>query len=100
MAGPGARLGQLARQFIPSSSPPDQFTHRHHIHSLSPTFFLARAASIEPDVCQDVSFHRLDSLLISPGNRGLPSHGFGKYNPPHLSRDSRQSGKLGLLHQE
>ncbi|WPG98449.1 Hypothetical protein R9X50_00123900 [Acrodontium crateriforme] len=27
----------------------EEFTHRHHIHQLSPTFFLWRAAQIEPD---------------------------------------------------
>ncbi|KAK8076374.1 hypothetical protein PG994_003646 [Apiospora phragmitis] len=27
----------------------NEYTHNHHIHQLSPTFFLERAASIEPD---------------------------------------------------
>ncbi|KAK8108569.1 hypothetical protein PG984_014370 [Apiospora sp. TS-2023a] len=27
----------------------EEYTHKHHIHQLTPTFFLERAASIEPD---------------------------------------------------
>ncbi|KAK5125471.1 hypothetical protein LTR85_000580 [Meristemomyces frigidus] len=33
----------------PSSSTPNTYEHRHHIHQLSPTFFLWRAAQVEPD---------------------------------------------------
>ncbi|KAK4541752.1 hypothetical protein LTR36_007461 [Oleoguttula mirabilis] len=53
------RLSSLASHFAPSSasptvadppsSTPDVHQHRHHIHQLSPTFFLWRAAQIEPD---------------------------------------------------
>lgn len=52
-----SRLAKLAAHFLPASSPPqareppdDEFNHRHHIHTLSPTFFLTRAAQIEPEV--------------------------------------------------
>ncbi|KAK4507585.1 hypothetical protein PRZ48_001320 [Zasmidium cellare] len=44
------RLSSLAAHFVPSSSSDqDSFKHSYHIHQLSPTFFLPRAASIEPD---------------------------------------------------
>lgn len=52
------RLSNLAAHFVPSSSSPtvadnstmkDDFKHSFHIHQLSPTFFLPRAAAIEPD---------------------------------------------------
>lgn len=51
------RLSSLAAHFAPSSSSPTaadnstpvEYVHRHHIHQLSPTFFLWRAAQIEPD---------------------------------------------------
>lgn len=53
------RLSSLASHFAPSSSSPtvadspssspDVYAHRHHIHQLSPTFFLWRAAQVEPD---------------------------------------------------
>ena len=34
----------------PAPPPPqDEYSHTHHIHQLSPTFFLERAAAIEPD---------------------------------------------------
>lgn len=53
------RLSSLAAHFTPASSSPtvadnsvtqDVFKHTFHTHQLSPTFFLPRAASIEPDV--------------------------------------------------
>ncbi|KAF2719418.1 acetyl-CoA synthetase-like protein [Polychaeton citri CBS 116435] len=55
-----SRLSALAAQFAPSSlssspaapDPPHTgYQHRHHIHQLSPTAFLPRAAAIEPDAC-------------------------------------------------
>ena len=70
MSGPTSRLQKLASHFLPSSSSssssapsssssssapsssssftPSTHTHTHHIHHLSPTFFLERAAQIEP----------------------------------------------------
>ena len=50
------RLSELASHFVPSSTPNvadkmrEQFKPSYHIHQLSPTVFLPRAASIEPDV--------------------------------------------------
>ncbi|KAJ6260301.1 S-dihydroxybenzoyltransferase [Drechslerella dactyloides] len=45
MSGAVSRLSQLAGQLLPFRS----HSQPTHIHSLSPTFFLPRAASIEPD---------------------------------------------------
>lgn len=53
------RLSTLAAHLVPLSSSPtaadnsamkDSDQHSYHIHQLSPTFFLSRAASIEPNV--------------------------------------------------
>ncbi|KAL9124848.1 MAG: hypothetical protein Q9217_005871 [Psora testacea] len=55
MSGPPQsqrRLSKLASHFLPFSSASSEYTHRHNIHTLSPTFFLPRAAAIEPDVRQ------------------------------------------------
>jgi acyl-CoA synthetase (AMP-forming)/AMP-acid ligase II len=49
MSGATSRLQKLAAHFLPSSDNPPTFIHRHNIHTLSPTFFLERAALIEPD---------------------------------------------------
>lgn len=50
MSGALSRLSSLARHILPL--PKDEtFEHRHHIHQLSPTIFLPRAAAIEPDAC-------------------------------------------------
>lgn len=49
------RLSNLASHFASASSsptaadPPSEYIHKHHIHQLSPTFWLPRAAVIEPD---------------------------------------------------
>ena len=50
MSGAQSRLSKLASHFLSSSPPTSDFQHRYNIHSLSPTFFLPRAAAIEPDV--------------------------------------------------
>lgn len=54
MSGAKSRLTRLASHFLPASqvpdAPEDGFKHRYNIHNLSPTFFLARAALIEPEV--------------------------------------------------
>ncbi|KAF3922198.1 S-dihydroxybenzoyltransferase [Orbilia brochopaga] len=47
MSGTVSRLSQLASQLLPFKD--HGHGHNHHIHTLSPTFFLPRAASIEPD---------------------------------------------------
>ena len=41
------RLSNLASQLTSSTS--GEYKHRHHIHQLSPTYWLPRAAAIEPD---------------------------------------------------
>ncbi len=57
MSGALSRLSKLAAHFIsPSASPTvadapnDVSNYKYNIHTLSPTFFLPRAAAIEPDV--------------------------------------------------
>lgn len=60
MSAAKSRLAKLASHFLPAFSSPQvpdvsdvpavEFRHRHHIHTLSPTFFLPRAAQIEPEV--------------------------------------------------
>ncbi|PMD20353.1 2-succinylbenzoate-CoA ligase [Hyaloscypha hepaticicola] len=54
MSPPSSRLQALTSHFLPSSSSPtvadnSKYKHNHHIHTLSPTAFLPRAADIEPD---------------------------------------------------
>ena len=47
MSPPTSRLSSLLSHILPSSSEAP-YKHNHHIHQLSPTFFLPRAAQIEP----------------------------------------------------
>ncbi|KAG8534045.1 uncharacterized protein KY384_000888 [Bacidia gigantensis] len=49
MSSPQSRLSKLASQLLPYPPRTPEYHHRHHIHTLSPTFFLPRAAAIEPD---------------------------------------------------
>ncbi|KAI4126132.1 MAG: hypothetical protein LQ338_003902 [Usnochroma carphineum] len=50
MSGPRSRILKLAAHLLPSPSSTDaDFQHQHNIHTLSPTFFLPRAAAIEPE---------------------------------------------------
>lgn len=50
MSGPTSRLKNLLGHLgSPPSESPAGHDHSHHIHQLSPTFFLERAAAIEPD---------------------------------------------------
>ncbi|KAJ9134428.1 AMP-binding domain protein [Pleurostoma richardsiae] len=50
MSGPPSRLkGILGHLWSPPKETPGVFDHGHHIHQLSPTSFLERAAAIEPD---------------------------------------------------
>ena len=51
-----SRLQNLVSHFVPSSSSPTvadspatSYEHRHNFHTLSPTYFLPRAAAIEPE---------------------------------------------------
>ncbi|KAI2626537.1 acetyl-CoA synthetase-like protein [Hypoxylon sp. NC1633] len=50
MSGPTSRLRNILSHLgsTPSKSPVG-FDHSHHLHHLSPTYFLERAAAIEPD---------------------------------------------------
>ncbi|KAJ6079723.1 hypothetical protein N7467_009476 [Penicillium canescens] len=49
MSGVKSRLSGLLGHFSSGASTPVPFEHRINHHSLSPTFFLPRAAAIEPD---------------------------------------------------
>lgn len=51
MSGPPSRIRSILGHFLSSPSGPaeTEFKHDHNIHQLSPTFFLERAAAIEPD---------------------------------------------------
>ena len=46
MSGAAARIRSVYRQLLPAQS---STTSQPHIHELSPTYFLPRAAAIEPD---------------------------------------------------
>ncbi|KAH6661350.1 AMP-binding enzyme [Truncatella angustata] len=41
--------GLLGHLTSSAKTPPAEYDHNHHVHELSPTFFLERAAAIEPD---------------------------------------------------
>ncbi|KAL8782276.1 MAG: hypothetical protein Q9213_005511 [Squamulea squamosa] len=47
MSGPRSRISKLAAHFV--ANPATDFEHGHNVHTLSPTFFLPRAAAIEPE---------------------------------------------------
>ncbi|EOO03674.1 putative amp-binding domain protein [Phaeoacremonium minimum UCRPA7] len=50
MSGPPSRLRNiLGHLWSSSQNEPADYVHSHHIHQLSPTFFLERAAAIEPN---------------------------------------------------
>lgn len=55
MSSPPSRLRTILGHLLPNSNEQSQqpsqdaYIHDHHIHQLSPTFFLERAAAIEPD---------------------------------------------------
>ncbi|KAJ2905955.1 2-succinylbenzoate-CoA ligase [Zalerion maritima] len=59
MSGPPSRLRSILGHLVPSSpsslGAPEQPTHLNHIHQLSPTLFLERAAAIEP--CAEAIYH-------------------------------------------
>ena len=60
MSGALQRLSALAGQFLPSSQ--QEHKHRHNIHQLSPTFWLPRAAAVEPDAI--ACYHRTANRKI------------------------------------
>ncbi len=47
MSPPSSRLQGILSHLLPGSTA--EFKHNHHLHQLSPTFFLERAAAIEPE---------------------------------------------------
>jgi acyl-CoA synthetase (AMP-forming)/AMP-acid ligase II len=55
MSSPPSRLRNILGHLLsgsnhePQQPSQDVYSHNHHIHQLSPTFFLERAAAIEPD---------------------------------------------------
>ena len=56
MSGAKSRLAKLVAHLLPTTSSPPAadatdvpFNHNYNVHTLSPTFFLPRAATIEPD---------------------------------------------------
>ncbi|KAL9010731.1 MAG: hypothetical protein Q9173_004365 [Seirophora scorigena] len=49
MSGPRSRVSKLAAHLLPSSASSTNVEDRLNIHTLSPTFFLPRAAAIEPE---------------------------------------------------
>lgn len=49
MSGATSRLKTLLGHFTSTESSPVGLVHNHHLHQLSPTFFLERAAAIEPN---------------------------------------------------
>ncbi|KAI8634955.1 AMP-binding domain-containing protein [Xylariaceae sp. FL1651] len=49
MSGPTSRVRNLLGHLSSSTKSPVGYDHTHHLHALSPTFFLERAAAIEPD---------------------------------------------------
>lgn len=53
MSGVRSRLAGLLGHFT-SESGPARFEHRFNHHSLSPTFFLPRAAAVEPSVSRKI----------------------------------------------
>lgn len=66
MSGPLSRLSTLAAQFIPlsASSRDPGFEHSYNTHTLSPTFFLPRAAAIEPEASHSQRLDKSLSLTI------------------------------------
>ncbi|EWC48728.1 hypothetical protein DRE_00033 [Drechslerella stenobrocha 248] len=82
MSGAVSRLSQLASQLLPHQG----HNHKQHIHTLSPTLFLPRAASIEPDATAVVHVTANNKILrrsyieLADRARGLAyflkSHGY------------------------
>lgn len=61
MSGPKSRLSGVLGHLVPSSSHVDHDVNKvNNYHTLSPTFFLPRAAAIEPDVCASQILNGID----------------------------------------
>lgn len=79
MSGAVSRLSKLAAHFLPSSSSKgnealdDVSGYRYHVHTLSPTFFLPRAATIEPDVGEPSCLSESPLTFLS-GSGDLPQN--------------------------
>ncbi|KAL2887223.1 Acetate/butyrate--CoA ligase AAE7, peroxisomal [Ceratocystis lukuohia] len=56
------RLGSILNH-LKAGSGTDDFEHKHNLHTLSPTFFLPRAAAIEPDAEAIVHLTRDNKVL-------------------------------------
>lgn len=75
-----SRLSNLLSHFAPSSASPTvadnskEFEHRFNFHSLSPTYWLPRAAAIEPEVCLPLSRIDMVILIQCAGRSNLPCH--------------------------
>jgi len=111
MSGPQSRLAKLASHFLPSSASstvPEvpMYNPRHNIHSLSPTWFLPRAAAIEPDVRHPAkpaqsSFQGEQTLTsLTIGNSSIPPDCKQQDCAADISRSSRPCERLCILPQE
>lgn len=76
-----SRLAKIASQILPTSVVP-QHDQAHNIHQLSPTYFLPRAAAIEPDV-------RTHPSIPLPVSNVLSS-------PDHVSKIKARTSELCL----
>jgi hypothetical protein len=107
MSGARSRLAKLASHFLPASASPQpeepdaEFKHRHHIHTLSPTFFLARAAQIEPEVSQNFDMTNLIGMRVDRiGYCNLSSHLEQYSTAKNIPECCRSSKRLRLLCQK
>jgi hypothetical protein len=87
MSSAVGRLSKLAAHLLPSNSSPkvadaldDVSAYKYHVHTLSPTFFLPRAAAIEPDVGRSLSLPKIALLTAPTGCCDLPQD--GKWQDP------------------
>jgi hypothetical protein len=86
MSSAVSRLSKLAAHLLPSNSSTkvadaldDVSAYKYHVHTLSPTFFLPRAAAIEPDVRRSLS-PKIALLTAPAGSCDLPQD--GKWQDP------------------
>ncbi|TEA19295.1 putative acyl-activating enzyme 1 [Colletotrichum sidae] len=63
MSSPPSRLKNILGHLLSTSKTEEEPQAAHHIHQLSPTFFLERAAAIEPDAEAIVHITANDKLL-------------------------------------
>lgn len=105
MSGVKSRLASLVGHLTGSTSAP--FEHRFNNHTLSPTFFLPRAAAIEPDVRGHWSFlagataalclDQWPAADIYIGGSSLPRYSQQPGSPPELQRACGSGPWSGLL---